>query len=275
MIDRSRILARAALFAVALVAAVGPGRADEAKAWIGVVVERSDREGTRILAVVPGGPADRAGLRTGDVLLELGGNVLTTGADVSEWLRRLAPGDEFPFVVRRGDQEIRGTLRAATRDDRRLAPGAGAEEFASAPQTGGAVDVGLFTLAIPPDLRRHLGAPSDEGVLLSSVVPGSMAEAAGLRIGDVLVRASGLAVRSPGDLYRALLTIPPDGTVALEVVRDGRTEILTFPVDRERDRSAAEAAQERARILRLRIEALRRTLDALERELAQATERSR
>lgn len=77
-----------------------------------------------------------------------------------------------------------------------------------------------------PELRKHFGAAADRGILVGRVEPRSDAEAAGLRVGDVIVEVRGSAVTSAGDVLSALGSVKQGDTVALTVVRDGRPREL-------------------------------------------------
>jgi serine protease Do len=265
----------AAMAAFALVAVPVRGADERETPWLGLVAGPGDGTGARVLAVVPGGPAENAGIRAGDVLGALGGAVVRTDRDLAAGLAGVRPGDRLSARWQRGSATIEGIVLVGSRADRAGVPGRSespAQTFAAVPVAAGrgTVDVGVYTLAIPSELRVHLGAPADAGVLLSAVDPGSPAARAGLRVGDVLTRAGAEVLRSPADLYRAVLTAPSDQTVALVVIRDKNTRVLSLPpadgstpaVTAEDDRGEQRAAE-----LRRRIEETREALARLEREL--------
>lgn len=68
-------------------------------------------------------------------------------------------------------------------------------------------------------LRRAVGLPERDGLLVRAVEEGSPAERAGLRQGDLIVEAAGNALASPDDLFEALDALAPDASLALHVVR--------------------------------------------------------
>ncbi|MBV8952469.1 MAG: serine protease [Actinobacteria bacterium] len=68
-------------------------------------------------------------------------------------------------------------------------------------------------------LRRAVGLPERDGLLVRAVEEGSPADRAGLRQGDLVVSASGNALTSPDDLFEALDALTPDSSLALRVVR--------------------------------------------------------
>ena len=92
---------------------------------------------------------------------------------------------------------------------------------------------GLHALALqdPVFLRDQLEVPDRvNGAVVAEVRPGSPAESAGLRQGDVVVGVGGTAVRTPDDAARAIRTANKDGKgVALRVVRDGHARFVAVP----------------------------------------------
>lgn len=74
------------------------------KAWDGVVPDPYAEGGILVRAVVPGGPADAAGIRPGDTLLGIGRRMLKSPAEAASELGRHAPGEPVPYLVRRGEQ---------------------------------------------------------------------------------------------------------------------------------------------------------------------------
>ncbi len=64
-------------------------------------------DGLRIVGVDEGGPADRAGLRRGDILLELDGNPIEGIGDLHRFLEECPPGYSYPLVVLRGERRVR------------------------------------------------------------------------------------------------------------------------------------------------------------------------
>lgn len=82
-----------------------------------------------------------------------------------------------------------------------------------------------------PELRAYFGAPEDAGALVTKVVPGSPAQTADLRVGDVITAIEGESIDSPWDLIAAIRPRDAGESVALEVWRDGRPLELTATLD--------------------------------------------
>jgi serine protease Do len=92
--------------------------------------------------------------------------------------------------------------------------------------TAGKGRLGIGIIQISSELRTHLGAPSDRGVLVDAVKADSPAARAGVRVGDVLVEVDGEAATSAADVLGALSDRKKGESVPLTVIRDGhRTEL--------------------------------------------------
>lgn len=87
--------------------------------------------------------------------------------------------------------------------------------------------LGVTVLGITPELRTHLGATADRGVLVARVDPGSPASLAGIAVGDVLVEVHGRAVDSAGDVLAACANVGKDQPIAIQVLRDRKLVTLT------------------------------------------------
>ncbi len=81
--------------------------------------------------------------------------------------------------------------------------------------------LGVELVGTTPELREHLGAPKDAGVLVGKVIAGSAAEKAGLKVGDVIVSVDGKSVGEASELIE-LVQAAAGKTVDLDVVRDGK-----------------------------------------------------
>ena len=82
--------------------------------------------------------------------------------------------------------------------------------------------LGVSLTETTPDLREHLGADKDRGVLVSKVLSGMPAEDAGIEVGDLITQVDGDVIRNSRDLIEALHE-GAGSTVEIEYVRDGRT----------------------------------------------------
>lgn len=87
--------------------------------------------------------------------------------------------------------------------------------------------LGVGVIQISPELRTHLGAPADRGVLVDMVKADSPAAKAGVRVGDVMIEVDGEAATSAMDMLSAMSDRKQGEAVALRVIRDGKHADLT------------------------------------------------
>lgn len=265
----------------------------EDRVWVGVVLDDAPEGQARVVAVVPEGPAWRAGVKAGDVVLAVGDRVVHRRADLAEALITLEPGKPVRVALLRDEHrkelELVPVVRSA--DPVREAVERTARRAARAPAYRLARrDAGFSVVAIPEELRKHYGAPENAGVLVDSVREDSPAEKAGIRVGDVIVRAGETPLVSPSDLTSRLLVAEPGEVIPLERVRNRERAVVSLATEAAPEPrpvvsplagayvlnalEAREAASEnRVRMLEEEIRALRERIRVLEEELEKAQDR--
>ncbi len=175
-----------------------------------------DTAGAVVGAVEPGSAAERAGLRAGDVVVAIDGHRLRGSADLRGRIGIRRPGERVELELLRGDERL--TVQAVLD---RLEPG----QDGSAGAEPAVLDLAGLTLGtLEPGMPGH-GVV--EGVAVVAVAPGSPADRAGIRAGDVVVAANRHPVSSPKALSEALA--PVHGAVALLIWRDGRELFVVLP----------------------------------------------
>jgi len=90
--------------------------------------------------------------------------------------------------------------------------------------------IGVFVAPLTPELARLMGLEGRRGVVVVRIVPGSPAEEAGVRRGDVILRAGGREIATPGDLRKAVEDSIDRGFVELELYRRGYVWSVEVPV---------------------------------------------
>jgi serine protease Do len=175
-------------------------------------------QGVLVSSVQPGGPADKAGIKPGDVILNVNGTPINDVNSLRNTVAGAGAGSEVTVTLLRNGktQQIRMKLgefnpNAATPD-----PNAGSDQTPA-----GRLGVELSPLT--PDLASQLGvAPGTQGLVVTQVDPAGPAGEAGLRPGDVIQQINRQAVRSAGDV-QAALSKSGDRPALLQVLRGGRT----------------------------------------------------
>lgn len=88
--------------------------------------------------------------------------------------------------------------------------------------------LGVMIQDITPELAESFGIKEKKGVLLGDVMQDSPAEKAGLKRGDVITEFNGKAVDTAHTLSRMVASTPPDSKVIVKVIRDGKTQDISF-----------------------------------------------
>lgn len=89
---------------------------------------------------------------------------------------------------------------------------------------------GMALTDLTPELRTHFGVPEDAGVMVSKVEPGSPAEKAGLKVGDILTRLDGHAIKSAWAVTGKARGLEEGQQIPFEVWRNGKAQTVTVSV---------------------------------------------
>lgn len=95
--------------------------------------------------------------------------------------------------------------------------------------------LGVALTDLTPELRSHFGVPDDAGVMVAKVDPGSPAEKAGIKVGDILTRIDGGPLKSSWDVMGKIRKLNDGQQVPVEVWRNGKAQNVTVAiVEKER-----------------------------------------
>lgn len=217
------------------------------RARIGVVLggpeEVEGRTGIVIQAVTDAGPADRAGLRAGDIITALDGAALGSepGRGLVEAMEHVEPGDTVALIYYRDGERRTADLVAEAPSTLGFLPGGERFEWVAPrldrgrPQgRTGYLDVvtpralmrglrsGLELAELNPALGEYFG--TDEGVLVTDIEEDS---GLGLRPGDVIHAIDGREVRDAAHVRAILDSYRADEPITLEIVRrERRMEVV-------------------------------------------------
>ncbi len=102
----------------------------------------------------------------------------------------------------------------------------------------GKVVRGWLGVGIQPmtgDLAKQFGVAESEGVLVNEVFENDPAARAGIKPGDIITKVDGKTVDTPNMLSRLIAAVEPGATVGIEVVRDGKRQVLPVPLSERRE----------------------------------------
>jgi serine protease Do len=201
------------------------------RGWLGVSIQPldpalaealgvSDQRGALVGGIIPGSPAEKAGIRRGDVITRIDDRMIPDPNTLLNHIALLAPGTWVEIALNRRGKELKVKARIVKREESDQAR-SGAEQGGGDPRVA---SLGLGLAAITPSLRRDYGiAAGMAGALVTVVEENSRAAMAGLQEGDVIVEAARAKVRGPRDVQEAVKRAGKDGKILLVVSREGET----------------------------------------------------
>ncbi len=203
------------------------------RGWLGVTVQNVDEnmakalglkttKGALIGSVMPDEPADKAGLRAGDVIISVGGKSIANASELTRAVARLKPNAKPEIVVLRNGEEMKFKVKLGERSDH---VGGNAAKGEQSESDG----LGVAIKTLTPEDARALRLKGDvKGLLIVEVKGDSPAAEAGLRSGDVILAANLKPVTTPGQLGDIVKNEGKKrGAVMLQINRRGDVFFLT------------------------------------------------
>jgi serine protease Do len=185
--------------------------------------------GAEISLVSPDGPADKGGIKTGDVVVSFNGEPIANNNDLVSQVVRTMPDTTVPVVVYRdrkrltlnvtvGELDLASEQASVTRGGGRNQP-----ERPEPTDTGFGMTIDQLT----PQVTEQLQVPANRGgAVIVSVDQFSPASQAGIGRGDVILRVGNTDVHSVAEVSDALDSVPQGGTTRLILWRAGQGEFL-------------------------------------------------
>jgi len=208
------------------------------RGWLGIAIQDVNEDmgkalglenlkGAIIGNVMPGEPAQAAGLRAGDVLVRVNGKDVANASEATRAIAALRPGTEAKVVVVRNGREKTFTVKLGERGSR--------GSMGSPSGRGSQFELGVNVSPLTPENRSRYQIESGvNGLLIESVSQGSRAEMAGLRAGDVIVSANQKPMENLEDFAGVLHREGRErGAVMLLINRRGETFFTTITMDKK------------------------------------------
>jgi len=263
---------------------------------IGVVVrtdanEESDKVGAKVEGVTPGGPAEKAGLKVGDIITKFSGTALGglkaeddeesgPGRKLIALARKLEPGDTVRVEYRRGGDTKQATLVAEDLGGgfHMEMPEMGPMVMPRMPDMGFELSFGapwgdLELVSLNPDLGDYFG--SKEGVL---VVKAPADSSLPLRGGDVILAIGGRKPTSQSHAMRILRSYEPGESVSIDIMRKQKHVTLAWKVPESSERRVRRELERKERqeesSLRERLGDLQRLLQQKQVEMRRLLQRA-
>ncbi|MBI4688219.1 MAG: DegQ family serine endoprotease [Nitrospirae bacterium] len=207
------------------------------RGWLGVSIQHvtpelakqfglKDSNGALVSDIFSGSPAEKAGLKRGDVIVEINGKPLKDVESLRNIVSQSEIGGTVKLKIIRGGKpfSIEAVVAELPKETAEAAPEKPSEE----PGGEGALS-GFSVMELTPDIAKQLGLRREEkGVVIVKVEPESMAEEAGLRKGDVIQEVNKRRINSLPDFSSVVSRLKEGDTVLLFINRGGQRFYITL-----------------------------------------------
>ena len=263
------------------------------RGWLGVSFFINDDDEIEIATVEAESPASDAGLEEGDVLLEIDGQEIVDQEMLYREIRMHTPGDEVDLRIERQGKEQKVEVELGEYSQLAIArelgfefpelfqlkPGDTPNIFRSTP--GRLLNwvsedrkfIGVQIQPLNAELAEFFGVEDGAGLLISTVEKDTPAQKAGLRVGDVIVRADGKVMKTNDRLSRLIQEMEEGDKVKLEIVRDKKTRTVEVEVAVEKSTRRRFAPEDTGGTLARTFERYRNSFEAQQKTSAEAARR--
>ncbi|MEK6671907.1 MAG: DegQ family serine endoprotease [Nitrospirota bacterium] len=193
------------------------------RGWLGVSIQEvtpelaksfglKDVTGALVSNVVAGGPAEKAGLKRGDIILEMDGKVIKDFHDLPRSVAALSPGEKVSFKMLRENKEEKITAVVEELKD---------EAVAEAAPKEAEKQLGMSLQQVTPAIAKELGMKKAEGIVVTNIDVNGPAAEAGLQRGDVILEVNRKLVNNLNDFREAVQK--GEKSLLLLIYRNGST----------------------------------------------------
>jgi serine protease Do len=199
------------------------------RGWIGVGIQEvtpelaksfdlREKKGALVSQVFKDGPAEKAGIEQGDIILEFDKKDIKESKDLPRIVAAIPVGKSVPVTLSRNGKIITKDVKVGEMDEKPVA------EISKSP-TG--KKLGIAIQNITPDIAQALSLKDTKGVVVSQVEPGSPAGNAGLQRGDVIREVNRRPIKDAKDFMQRIEESKAGGTILLLIQRSESTLYIT------------------------------------------------
>lgn len=201
------------------------------RSYLGVAMQDVDRnlaeayklpkpEGALVTQVAPNSPAEKAGLKAGDVILKYNGSAISRTSELLNYLNRTSPNQSIQLEILRDDKmhQIQAILSTSPDDT----PAKESANTSTAAKKGPVIGVAIRSLSEAE--VKQLGLKG--GVLIQDVNRGGLASQSKMLPGDVVTKINNKAVLNANDFIEAVAELKNNTVARVAIIRAGQPAIL-------------------------------------------------
>jgi serine protease Do len=179
---------------------------------------RQDTNGALVSQVVPGGPADKAGVKSGDIILEFNGTPVESAAQLKNIVGQTKVGSSVKVGVWRDKKPLTLNVTIGERTPQALAAGSQKAETSS--------ELGLTVEKVPAEAASKMGLKDDVGLMVKEMKPDGRGASMGLKKGDVILEVDGSVIKNVSEFTAKVEEAKKNGVIRLMIQRGSATIFL-------------------------------------------------
>ncbi|MEW6185532.1 MAG: DegQ family serine endoprotease [Thermodesulfobacteriota bacterium] len=202
------------------------------RGWLGVMIQKvtpelaksfnlKDESGALVGDVTPGSPADKVGIKPGDIIVEFDGKSIKEMSELPRLVAAVPVGKTVEVKVLREGKPLSFKVQVQELDDKQLASGPSPEKE----------KLGLSVREMTPELARRFRMDFEPGILVVEVLEGSLAEDGGMQEGDLIKEINRKAVRDLKTYQNLISGVKKGGNILLRIKRGGMNLFVSLRMD--------------------------------------------
>ena len=193
---------------------------------------RENKNGALVTSVVPGKPAEKAGLQAGDIILSFDGKKIKEMRDLPRIVADTKVGAKVPIQVWRDGKKVKKKIKVVRFDDEEIAKASSPQDKPEAESEEGAIGATLTT--IDDDVRAKFNIDDNvNGVLVENVSRDGLAGSNGLVPGDIIQKIGKKSIKKPADVDAAIADAKKNNasTIVMLIYRGNGVSFVPFIIE--------------------------------------------
>lgn len=222
------------------------------RGWLGVSIIENQNDEIEVYDVAKESPAEKAGIKKGDIIVEFEGQKVTSTNMLAHKIRMHKPGDKVDVLIKREQETIKinveldeyskqniidefkekfPLLFSPKRIELRKFAEPKVWPFPFLEREGNYI--GVYLEEINQELSKYFGVAKGTGLLVTKLVKQGPAERAGLKVGDVIIKADGKRIQTLREIEEIIKSKKENENIKLEIIRDKKSKLIEVTVEKE------------------------------------------
>jgi len=200
------------------------------RGWLGVTIQDlseelaqyyglENKKGILVTDVLPGDPADKAGIKANDIILEINGKKMENSRELMSHIANTEVGKSISIKAFREGKTQNFLVQIGKRDEGQLSQRSPSDELKED-------SFGIMVSEITPEMNSRFNINEKQGVMVTRLISGSKGSEAGIQVGDIIKEINHTPIKTIQDFHNVLNSIKKDESIDLYVRRLNRYLIL-------------------------------------------------